>query len=158
MKKSLQLIRITTKALTGIAMTTLTTGALISVSHPVTTHAATLPTSVRGTWYFGGPGHRSTLRVWKHSFSDTLGHYTGSQVTAKYSKLKIKVSGYKTKAVKFYRLTPLMGDRQTYAPYKLKMGGHYHNVLLVIPQSGNWHVYTHFKPTKGHYAKVKAYY
>jgi hypothetical protein len=141
----------------SIMMVPVIAGALLTTAKPVTSHAAATPKAMRGTWYFGGAHNRQTLKVAHYSFSDALGHYTGSQVTAKYSKMKIKVAGYKAKTVKFYRLTTLMGDRQTYAPYKLKMGGHYHNVLLVTPQSGNWHVYTHFKPTKAHYVQVRSY-
>ncbi|WP_054700758.1 hypothetical protein [Secundilactobacillus odoratitofui] len=132
-------------------------GAVLTTTKPVTSHAAATPKAMRGTWYFGGAHHRQTLKVAHYSFSDATGHYTGSQVTAKYSKHKIKVAGYKAKTVKFYRLTTLMGDRQTYAPYKLKMGGHYRNVLLVMPQNVYSHVYTHFKPNKAHYVKVRVY-
>ncbi|WP_252898529.1 hypothetical protein [Secundilactobacillus odoratitofui] len=137
-------------ALTSMSCLVLGTGML--TIKPTVSYAATITTAIRGNWYFYGAkysDHSTMMQVKKTTVKEYGVKYSGHQVTSHSNKIKIKVRGHKKQSVRMYRLINLTGDHPSFVPYKLKINGKYHRVLL-SPQQGTlqWGIYTHFKQKK----------
>ncbi|KRL23006.1 hypothetical protein [Lentilactobacillus kisonensis] len=137
-----------------VATALLTAGFGLGITS-TTANAATVPKSIRGTWYQKAYyNHSLTIRTKLFSHNGTVKQGDSKTVVAREGDFHVMThkSKFRFKGGQYHTIithTVGVGDAPTFISAHLRINGKRRHVLLQAPQQGHtFYVLTHFKPTK----------